>query len=399
MESTLTVSGKRKRRSYNKSRFGCRNCKLRRVKCDEAKPQCQRCKDYGVLCNFAAGASDLQISVARLQCRRSERVNQLAFDSALPPPISLPIVCSDGIASFEMHAQCIARLERFRMRTLDSFSTEMMKLWQHRIPYIAFRNPYLMHTMLAVSAAHERYQDIPTTTYRTRAETHHAFQSVLLFNQKLSQPIDMPDRDPLWATAALLGIMAIASFDATTPEEAWPLRPSNPSDLEWFRLSDGKWTIWNLTNPLRPGSIFRAMAHEYAQFHFELPPAGAESIPPALAEVCNVSTSSNEENNPYFVAAHVLARLQRLSDSDSADIRMVIFMCQSQQSFQNLLREKDPVALLLLSLWYVRAGKVLWWIEQRSRVENQAIRLYLERFHRDKVKIHQLLPELPDLVT
>ncbi|KAF2817361.1 uncharacterized protein BDZ99DRAFT_484263 [Mytilinidion resinicola] len=393
------MSAKRKRRPYSKSRFGCRNCKLRRVKCDEARPQCQRCKDYGVLCNFVAGASDLQNLATGLQCRRSETANRLSLKSPLPPPLSLPVVCSDGVASFEMHAQCMARLERFRMRTLHSFSTEMMKIWQHQIPYIAFRNPYLMHTMLAVSAAHERYQHMPTSTHRTRTETHHSFHGVLLFNQKLSQPIDLSDRDPLWATAALLGIMTIASFDAATPQEAWPLRPSNPSDLEWFRLSDAKWTIWNLTNPLRPGGIFRAMAHEYAQMHFELPPVGAESIPPALAEVCNMSASSNEENNPYFVAAHVLARLQRLSDSGSADIRMVIFMCQTQPTFQNLLREKDPVALLLLSLWYVRTGSVLWWIEKRSRMENQAIRLYLERFHRGNGSIHQLLPSLPEHVT
>jgi len=248
-----------------------------------------------------------------------------------------------------------------------------------------------MHTMLAVAAAHERYRDMPESSHRTRTETHHSSQCVLLFNQKLSNPIDLSDRDPLWATAALLGIMTIASFDATTPEEAWPLRPSNPSDLEWFRLSDGKKTIWNLTDPLRPGGLFRAMAHEYAQLNLELPPVGADGIPPALAEVCNMGALCNKENNPYFVAAHVLAQLQRLPHKESAGIRMVSFMSQSQTSFRNLLQMKDPVALLLLALWYVRAGKVLWWIEQRARVESRAIRLYLQRFHRDNGRIHQLL--------
>lgn len=347
------------------------------------------------MCNFVAGASDLQVSATGFQCSKVESAKQPGFNNSVPPPLSFPILCSDGIASFEMDPPCMTRLDRFRRRTLHSFSTEMMKIWQDRILHVAFRNPYLMHTMLGVAAAHERYRDMPASSHRTRTETHHASQSVLLFNQKLSQPIDLPDRDPLWATAALLGIMAIASFDVATPEEAWPLRPSNPSDLEWFRLSDGKKTIWNLTDPLRPGGIFRAMAHEYAQLVFELPLVGAEGIPPALAEVCNVSASSSKENNPYFIAAHVLARLQNLSDVDSAGIRMVSFLCQSHPTFTNLLWNKDPVALLLLALWYVRASRVLWWTEQRARVENQAIRLYLERFHRDNHRIHQLLPSQP----
>lgn len=256
-----------------------------------------------------------------------------------------------------------------------------------------------MHTILAVAASHERHRDMPASSHSSRSERHHSLQCVLLFNQKLSRPVKLTDRDPLWATAALLGIMTIASFDAITPEEAWPLRPSNSSDLEWFRLSDGKKAVWDLTEPLRPGGIFRSMAHEYAQLHIELPPFGADGIPSTLAEVCNMSASCNKENNPYFVAAHVLARLQRLSDSESAGIQMVSFMSQSESSFRDLLWKKDPVALLLLSLWYVRAGRVLWWIEQRARVENRAIRLYLERFHPDITSVHELLPVLLERAT
>ncbi|KAH8703123.1 hypothetical protein BGW36DRAFT_368858 [Talaromyces proteolyticus] len=390
METTVSGSTQRKRRHYKKSRFGCRNCKLRRVKCDEGKPQCQRCKDYGVLCNFVAQTSDLQILTTGFQSRAVE---------FLPPSLSLPIFCSDDVTSFMMDTQCIHRLQRFRMRAVNSFSTEMMKIWKYRVPHIAFRNPYLMHTMLTVAAAHERYQAMPTKSYRTRTEAHHFSQCVRLFNEKLSRHIDSSDFDPLWATAALLGIMTIASFDAATPEEAWPLRQSDPSDLEWFRLSEAKKTIWDLTNPLRPGGIFRAMAHEYAGLHFELPLVGTEGIPTTLAEMCNMSASCNKQNNPYFVAAHVLARLQRLTGNESPGIQMVSFMSQSQSSFRDLLQEKDPVALLLLALWYVRASESLWWIEQRARVEYRAICLYLERFHRNNSKIHQLLCSLPDRIT
>jgi hypothetical protein len=67
------------RRAKRRSRFGCRNCKLRKLKvgvdicvpqkyrsadrvfeCDEGKPQCKRCTSFRILCNFAPNIPDLQ---------------------------------------------------------------------------------------------------------------------------------------------------------------------------------------------------------------------------------------------------------------------------------------------------------------------------------------------------
>jgi hypothetical protein len=75
--------GCRKLRTHRKSRLGCKNCRLRRVKvgklphhsilrmtstkprlqCDEAKPRCKRCTTFGVFCNYDSSQSDLQLSV------------------------------------------------------------------------------------------------------------------------------------------------------------------------------------------------------------------------------------------------------------------------------------------------------------------------------------------------
>ncbi|KAH8894157.1 hypothetical protein GQ53DRAFT_716766 [Thozetella sp. PMI_491] len=45
------VFPKRTRASKPKVRTGCSTCKTRRVKCDEAKPICQRCKKAGITCD------------------------------------------------------------------------------------------------------------------------------------------------------------------------------------------------------------------------------------------------------------------------------------------------------------------------------------------------------------
>ncbi|CAO2654381.1 Nn.00g111140.m01.CDS01 [Neocucurbitaria sp. VM-36] len=52
----------RKRRVHAKSRDGCGNCKLRRVKCDEQHPSCKKCKSYGVICNYSGSKASLDLS-------------------------------------------------------------------------------------------------------------------------------------------------------------------------------------------------------------------------------------------------------------------------------------------------------------------------------------------------
>lgn len=53
------TSENRRRRTHKKSRRGCSSCKLRRVKCDEGKPSCQKCRLFGVTCTYESKSSGL----------------------------------------------------------------------------------------------------------------------------------------------------------------------------------------------------------------------------------------------------------------------------------------------------------------------------------------------------
>ncbi|KAF2112995.1 hypothetical protein BDV96DRAFT_579546 [Lophiotrema nucula] len=46
-----------KRRSHRKSRLGCQNCKTRRIKCDERRPECTNCKKRQVRCDYVVESS------------------------------------------------------------------------------------------------------------------------------------------------------------------------------------------------------------------------------------------------------------------------------------------------------------------------------------------------------
>jgi len=61
-EATTAPDGNRQRRAHKKSRRGCSGCKLRRVKCDERRPACLKCKDFGVACNYDGKISALSFA-------------------------------------------------------------------------------------------------------------------------------------------------------------------------------------------------------------------------------------------------------------------------------------------------------------------------------------------------
>lgn len=252
-----------------------------------------------------------------------------------------------------------------------------------------------MHASLAVALAYDRYLNSPLGSRRTLEECYHWYQSTSLFNRRLTGPIETKDKDPIWGTAAALAVLTFSTPDSYTPEESWPLKPSDPSDLEWLRMSKGKMSLWRMANPLRPDSLFRVMASTYAQMQSPLPEKGIDGIARGLAIVCHLEDSSTPENNPYFNAAHAVSQIQDLPDSQVTIGQTERFTRSINGPFRSLLLEKDPVALLLLYLWYCKAGRGIWWIEARARVECPSICSYLRLYHEGFSAVHAFLPGGP----
>ncbi len=253
--------------------------------------------------------------------------------------------------------------------------------------------PFLMHASLALAALHDRYLGTPTAGRPALLATYHWSQCTALFNQQLRRPIQPQDRDAVWATAASLGAITFASVDAaSSPEAAWPLKEAEPSDLEWIRISEGKMALWHLTDPLRAGSVFRAMSHVYAQLFSPLPVRGIDGLPPALSSLCNLDASSSADSNPFFTPVHALSRLLATPGDQITLSIAILFMGHMKKPFTAMLQARHPVALLLLAMWYARARQAVWWIELRARVECPSICLYLRRFHKENGAVQDLLP-------
>ncbi|KAK9350580.1 hypothetical protein V1523DRAFT_442517 [Lipomyces doorenjongii] len=371
----------RKREHRRKSRFGCRNCKLRKLKCDETRPHCVRCCTYGVLCNFEFNVPDFQ---SLSEERATQEIERRSGLSSPRSTISNAIWADDGSTFFMLDLQDQELFNRFRYRTLYSLGDSAMC-------------PFLMHGTLAVTAVHDRYLGVTPTHRRSLREAYHWSQCTILFNKWLSQPIKEENKDPLWATAGTLGILTFSSINAYSPEEAWPLGAPDSSDLEWLRLGTGKMSLWHLVDPLRPESVFRIMSETFAYMRRPLPAKGTDGVSVELVQLCGLNESSTRENNPYFTVVHGLSRLLEVPKGEASQGRVMMVSSHMHNEFGTCLEKKDPVALLLLCLWYTRARESKWWIGLRARYELPAICTYLQRYHRDNSAIQALIP-LDELV-
>ncbi|KAI0186872.1 hypothetical protein EV127DRAFT_164923 [Xylaria flabelliformis] len=377
----------RGRRAMRRSRFGCRNCKLRKLKCDEGKPQCKRCSSFGLVCNYMPDVADLQPVADDLI-----RSSVIRGGVKPEPPFASAIWASDASTSYQLDAKCQEFVTRYLGRSLINPDDPKMGEVNRKLLRLAFIHPFLMHASLAVALAYDRYQNSSLGNHRTLEECYHYSQSTVLFNRRLREPIETKDKDAIWGTAAALALLSFSSPEVCAMEEAWPLKPSNHFDLEWLRMIKGKMSLWRIINPLRSDSIFRVMASTFAHMHSPLPKKGIDGIPSALAMVCHLDDSSTAENNPYFNTAHAVAHIQGLSDSQITTGHTQLFTCSMQGPFEYLLKGKDPIALLLLYLWYRKAERSIWWIKLRARVECPSICLYLQLYHKGYDAIHEFLP-------
>jgi hypothetical protein len=252
-----------------------------------------------------------------------------------------------------------------------------------------------MHMVQAITALHDRILSPNPDPQQTRAELYHASRAAALFNAKLSQPLQQDDRDPLWATAALLGVAAMSWMEAGCAEEAWPLTVREPTDLDWIRISRSKVAVWELTDPMRVGSRFRRVVEEQKRNELVakdiISKMGIDELPSKLLAVCEIDEYSSPETHPYLTALKGLAHAMAVESVRANLLILLSFIGRMGDDFQQLLRERDPRALLLMAYWYAKIKGTMWWLDRRSILEGQAICLYLERYHADDTEIMSLL--------
>ncbi|CAH0050923.1 unnamed protein product [Clonostachys solani] len=408
--ATLTDTDKRvpvkKSRVFRRSRGGCRNCKLRKIKASpipsrgsnmspnsSTKPQCRCCLSFGVVCNYGINIPDLLPSKeAHSQWAGTTYDARPRAKAPIPPlkqRISSQVASRTSSVTIELDARSMRIITQFYEEIKTRFEFPATDVFQFAQSY-----PFLMHATLALSLAHERslISTSKPNQGRTVSEMKHFLQCTTLFQRHLREDIHPVDRDPIWATASWLSILLFIAIDENDPSKAWPFKGSETADMDWLRMGDTKWKLFQLTNPNRPESIFYPISNLYAQMRTNIAASGIDSISPSLYEVCGLDGSSRHDTNPYFQAAQTITNLGNFEPSKIPFPAAMSFITHGHPDFKVLLLNKDPVALLLHALWYSRVRKSVWWINLRAITELKAICLYLREHYSENALIMELLP-------
>ena len=377
----------RKRKPHRKSRGGCGGCKLRRVKCDEAKPECKQCTKFGVLCSYESTTSDLDSTMTgsfQVEIPKSCSVNKaivslinMSHEQAARRASTSPV--------YHLDQHDLRILQRFQYRTVLSIGTDQtVNFYRDNLIRLASGFPSLMHLILTLTMMHDRYL---TGDKPSASEAYHWYQGSAQFNSVLAKPLDLEQRDALWGTAAVLGCISFQSVEADSAQQAWPLRQPSEYDLDWLKISDGKKTIWKMTDPLRSDSVFAPLKDAHTNNY--LPHEGElKDLPDGFLELFKL----DESTSPYYEMAMRLSTLLDLECSRRTILNFLGFIGQVNGDFKRLLELKEPRALLLMAYWY---GKMcyydVWWTVQRVVLECQATCMYLDRYHGDHSEIQRLL--------
>lgn len=387
----------RKRKAHRKSRSGCRNCKLRRVKCAEERPSCEKCLQFGVLCNYAPNVPDLQpISAPAAVVDMSAEIERSPFSTREPVldmmNLSLPGVSSASwrkLAMIRFDEFDLARLDKFQRRTVLTMGNEhTTRLFQREMVPLAFSHRFLMHLILSVTACHDRYLSGVATSKQSVAEAYHTYHAVMVFQEMLARPIHDNDRDSLLLAATMLGIIAFFNLEASSVKDVWPFKHCS---LGWLNLSDGKKAVWRLVTPLCKDSIWQPLSEIYDSRPCQQA-TKAERKPSIFSHLCSEDDSSPAAAaNPYHRSARYLGTLLDLECNDATLVSFLGFTCTIDPAFKSLLEHRDPWALLMLAYWYMKFCRGAWWVSSRSILQGQAICLYLELYHADDEAIQAAL--------
>ena len=387
----------RKRKAHKKSRLGCRNCKLRRVKCNEIQPMCDKCQDFGVMCNYDSTIPDLQPLSSASEVVQFDNTLEKSPLSTTKPVLDMVMATlqrdslgpkwNRGVLRFD-NAD-LARLDKFQSRTVLTIGIrKVARVFQKEVLHLAFTHRYLMHFVQALTACHDRYLCDMATARPTAGEAYHMNQALVAFQTILSRPIHDGDRDALLVASSFLGVMGFFSLEASSVEDVWPLVDC---DMSWLNLSDGKKTVWKLATPLRKDSLWAKIGGLYEEDRAPVLEV-ADHSPSIFDHLCSDDPSSPAAAaNPLYKTSRALVPLLDLECNESTWLEFLGFTCHVDPPYKAMLELRDPWALLILCYWYMKMCRASWWCSSRCILQGQAICLYLERFHSDDVVVQAAL--------
>ncbi|PVI07444.1 hypothetical protein DM02DRAFT_703444 [Periconia macrospinosa] len=153
----------KQRRAHRKSRYGCKTCKKRRIKCDERKPECANCVARQIRCDYLPAASPNFTKTV-------DDTRTKIHGGATSTSGSLDIT----------DLELMYHWTTSTCNTLVATSAGTL-FWKHDVTETGLAHTYVLHLILAIAALHLAHsRPAQREEYSSKANDHYSVALPLL---------------------------------------------------------------------------------------------------------------------------------------------------------------------------------------------------------------------------
>ncbi|KAL4816762.1 hypothetical protein BDW67DRAFT_175365 [Aspergillus spinulosporus] len=350
------------RRSHTKSRYGCDQCKKRRVKCDEQGPPCSNCKSRELECSY----SRTPVSRSLSSTLASPTTPGYSYGATLfvAQPYQQVSSASPGD---DLRAAELRRLElmhKFSTETYQSFSNSPSDFhtWQVVVPQKALHHDFLLKGILAAASLHIASSLDPSAafTYINTALEYHN-QTLTPFRHAIDD-ISPQSCDAVFAHSVVTTIICIALPRHTAGKDesigAYEKIVLATELLQGVSKILNLYRGWVTLKPFISGSNFWGGSTTTLDQDTE---TALNNLSMLTDEV------SNSEQRNMLQEAVKLLRQCFVRYANSRDIASILaWLAAADKGFVYALRCRHPLALLILMHWGVLIHELdgrLWWAQ------------------------------------
>ncbi|KAJ5706550.1 hypothetical protein N7488_006351 [Penicillium malachiteum] len=139
------------RRTHTKSRYGCDNCRRRRVKCDEQGPPCTNC-----ILRELSGCTYSRVLPQNLIAKARQNSDSVPAQPGYAKPSNGTSVAPMTSVGLPPTIDELELMHQFSTETYRSLcvSKSETRTWQTLIPRLALKHRFLMNSILALASLH-----------------------------------------------------------------------------------------------------------------------------------------------------------------------------------------------------------------------------------------------------
>ncbi|KAH7020505.1 hypothetical protein EDB80DRAFT_634040 [Ilyonectria destructans] len=219
-------SGPKQRRTHKKAKTGCLDCRRRRVRCSEEKPECRACRRRGVECQYPsstdrspamqpddeASPASTSTSTQPLSQSQSQHISPIPSLSSLSCPAILTTPsCEQSSVTFGI--KDMALFHHWTVRTsLDIYKNSGLSITcQVTFPQLALKHPFVMQALLGLAALHIAYLDPQERLRHTADAARYHNQGLKGFREAVARGNDeIADALFVWSSLNLLYVFGIS---------------------------------------------------------------------------------------------------------------------------------------------------------------------------------------------